>query len=78
MAYSVNYTTGVITVPKADLVYLEVGKYKLDLNEFRKKCRDLEDQFSNGLSYPPMIEYNTAVDTGDVILARVVLLINTQ
>jgi len=76
MAYQVDYSTGVIFIPQSDLIFLETGKYKLDLNEFRKKCRDLEDQFDNGLSYPPMIKYNTTVDTGDVILARVVLLIN--
>ncbi len=76
MAYQVNYTTGVIYIPQSDLIYLEPGKYKLDLNTFRKKCRDLEDDFVGGLSYPVMVEYNTAVDTGDVILARVVLLIN--
>ena len=76
MAYSVDYSTGVISIPQSDLIFLEAGKYKLDLDEFRRKCRDLEAQPSNGLSYPPMVEFNTVVDTGDVILARVVLLIN--
>ncbi len=76
MAYQVDYSTGVITIPQSDLIYLEPGKYKLDLNTFRKKCRDLEDDFVGGLSYSHMVDYNTAVDTGDVILARVVLIVN--
>ena len=76
MAYQVDYITGVVFIPQADLIFLEIGKYKLDLDEFRRKCRDLEADTANGLSYPPIVEYNPVVDTGDVLLARVVLIIN--
>ena len=76
MAYSVNWEAQVITVPRADLVYLSPNRYKLDLDEFRRKCRALEADLNGGLSYPPIIQYYPAVNTGDVILGRVVLMIN--
>ena len=76
MAYSVDWEERVITVPRADLIFLSLNRYKLDLDEFRRICRGLESDPSEGLSYPPIIQYYPAVDTGDVILGRVVLIIN--
>ena len=76
MAYSVDFEARIITVPRADLIFLSLNRYKLDLDEFRRKCRALESDPLEGLSYPPIIEYYPAVDTGDVILGRVVLIIN--
>lgn len=72
--YSVNWEAREIYVPKADLTHIEGNKYRLDLDEFRRKCRSLE--WDDGLSYPAIIEYYPAVDTGDVTLGRVVLLTN--
>ena len=76
MAYSMNWEARVLTIPRSDLIYLSPNRYKLDLDEFRRKCRALEADPSEGLSYPPVIQYYPAVDTGDVILGRVVLIIN--
>lgn len=74
MAYSVDWEALIVSVPQSDLIYLAPNRYKLDLDEFRRKCRSLEA--GSGLSYPPIIQYYPAVDTGDVILGRVVLMIN--
>lgn len=74
MAYSVDWEALIVSVPQSDLIYLAPNRYKLDLDEFRRKCRSLEA--NNGLSYPPIIQYYPAVDTGDVILGRVVLMVN--
>jgi len=76
MAYGMDWEARVLTVPQADLIYLSPNRYKLDLDEFRRKCRDLEADPSEGLSYPPIVSFNSAVDTGDVILGKVVLMIN--
>ena len=75
MAYQVDWEGGVITIPLTDLTLLSVGKYELDLDEFRRKCRALEWSFE-GLSYPEIIEFNTQVDTGDFTLASVILIVN--
>ena len=75
MAYSADWENQIIYIPKTDLIFLSENRYKLDLDEFRRKCRGLEASFG-GLSYPPIIEYYPPVDTGDVILGRVVLMIN--
>lgn len=75
MAYQVDWESGVITIPLTDLTLLSVGKYELDLDEFRRKCRALEWSFE-GLSYPEIVEFNTQVDTGDFTLASVILIVN--
>lgn len=76
MAYSVNWLTKVVSIPQGDLIDLGDNKYKLDLYEFKNKCRSLEAEFTEGLSYDPIVSYYKNVDTGDVILAKVVLLVN--
>jgi len=76
MAYSVDWEARIVSIPRADLVYLSPNRYKLDMDEFRRKCRALEADPDEGLSYPPIIKYYSPVDTGDVILGRVVLMIN--
>ena len=74
MAYQVDWEAGVITVPQSDLVYLSVGKYKLDLFDFLKRCWDLSDEPLEGLSYPEIATYYPTIDTGDVILGKTILI----
>ena len=74
--YQVNWESGEIYIPQSDLTYLSAGKYKLGLIGFKNKCRNLSANPLEGLSYPPIIEYKESTDTGDVIIASVVLLIN--
>ena len=74
MAYQVDWEAGIITVPQSDLVFLSVGKYKLDLFDFLKKCWDLSDDPSEGLSYNEIATYYPTIDTGDVILGKTILI----
>lgn len=74
MAYQVDWEAGIITIPKADLVFLSADKYKLDLYEFAKECWRLTWETTEGLSYPEIITYYPAVDTGDVILGKTILI----
>jgi len=74
MAYQVDWESGVITVPQADLVYLSPDKYKLDLFDFLKQCWELTWLQGEGLSYPEIATYYPTIDTGDVILGKTILI----
>ena len=76
MAYTIDWEARVIHVPKSDLTHIDGIKYQFDLYEFAKECWRLLWEFDQGLSYPEIIRYYPAIDTGDVILARTILLIN--
>jgi len=49
MAYSVNWLTGLITIPLSDLVWSVGNTYELALSDFHKEIRRLESSFTDGL-----------------------------
>lgn len=60
MATSVNWITGVITVPKADLTLITSSPYPIyqhDLEEWRLELRDLEDDI-DGRPWPRTHDHN--------------------
>ncbi len=57
MAYQVNWTTQVISIPASDLVWIDGKHYSLDINTFRKEVRRLEWEFVEGLSYISILEH---------------------
>jgi len=75
MSVSVNWDTRVIYVPKAYLTFLGGTSYQLDVNQFRLKLKDLEDD-EEGMPFPDTHRHNTEVLLGGITLARVFEIIN--
>lgn len=78
MATTIDWATGEITVPKADLTLITVSPYEireLDSNAWRLILRDLEDDI-DGRPWPRTHDHNKDVDIGGgVILADVLLIL---
>lgn len=78
MAISINWPTGVISVPKADMTLVQSSPFEiraLDINVFRLRLKDLEDD-AEGQVWATTHNHNTVVEVGGVTLARVVEIIN--
>ena len=78
MAISINWPTGVISVPKADMTLVQstpIEIRELNINTFRLRLKDLEDD-AEGQVWATTHNHNTTVSVGGVTLARVVEIIN--
>lgn len=78
MAISIDWPTGVITVPKADTTLIQSTPTEirqLNLDTFRLTLKDLEDDPA-GMPWPKTHNHNTSVTVGGVTLARVIEIIN--
>lgn len=75
MAISINWPTGVISIPKSDLTLISGDVYEYDVNAFRLELKDLEDD-SEGMMWPDTHRHNTSVTLSGVVYARVVEIIN--
>lgn len=78
MAISINWPTGVIYVPKADMTLVQSTPFEireLDIDSFRLTLKNLEDD-AEGVKWATTHNHNTAVSVGGVTLARVVEIIN--
>jgi hypothetical protein len=75
MAISINWGTRIINVPQADLTPLGSGVYTLDLDDFRKELKGLEDSEA-GMAHPDTHKHNTEVVIGGVTYARFIEIIN--
>lgn len=75
MAISVNWSTGVITVPQADLTPLGGSRYQLDVNAFRLALKDLEDS-EEGMVWETTHNHNTELTLSGVTYARSFEIIN--
>lgn len=74
MAISVNWPTGVITVPRDDMTLIQSSPTEireLDINWFRLTLKNLEDDPA-GMPFPKTHRHNTEVTVGGLTLARVV------
>ena len=77
MAISVNWITGEIYIPKADMTLVDAGPpefRELDVNVFRKTLRDLEDD-PDGRPWPQTHTHDTESTLSGVIYARKVKII---
>lgn len=72
---TINWATRVISVPRADLTDLGGGLYDLDLDVFRLRLKDLEDD-EDGMAFPRTHNHNPEVTVSGVTLSRVVEVIN--
>lgn len=69
MAISINWFTGVITVPQADLTPLGGSLYELNLNDFRLTLKDLEDDEA-GMPWPKTHDHDTESTLAGTTFAR--------
>lgn len=76
MAYSVNWTTKVITVPVSDLTLVSGVNYTLDSEAFWREMRRLEWEFSEGLYAPQAIEFVETQILSGLAYSPIVKLIN--
>jgi hypothetical protein len=78
VAISIDWPTGVITVPKADTTLIQSTPTEirqLNLDTFRLTLKDLEDDPA-GMPWPKTHNHNTSVTVGGVTLARVIEIVN--
>jgi len=77
MAISIDWSTKVITVNKADMAVVSVSPeiYELNLDTFRLTLKDLEDD-EEGMPFLTTHSHVAPITVGGVTLARVVELIN--
>ena len=73
MAISINWSTGVITVPKADTVQIQASPEirTLDIDTFRLALKDLEDEV-DGIVFPTTHNHVAPITVGGTVFARVV------
>ena len=72
---TIDWPTGVISVPQSYLSSLGGGIYELDVDQFRLDLKALEDD-SDGIMWPPTHIHNTQVTLSGVTYARTVEIIN--
>ncbi len=77
MAYSVNWATKVVTIPKSDTTLVSVSPdvRQLDIEDFWKAIIDIEDS-DEAMAFPPIIENTAPKALFSLTLARTVLVIN--
>lgn len=75
MAISINWNTKVIFVPKSHLVPIRDGYFELDVDQFRKDLKNIEDN-AEGMVNDDTHRHNTEVSLSGVTYARVVEIIN--
>lgn len=75
MAITMDWDTQVINVPQADLTPLGGGSYSLDLEQFFRDLRDIEDS-EEGIGHLPMVEHITSVTLSGDTYARVIQIVN--
>ncbi|MEM9067100.1 MAG: hypothetical protein AAGE52_01300 [Myxococcota bacterium] len=78
MALSVDWSTRVITVPRADMALKQSLPKEirvLDIDAFRLELKSIEES-DDGLPFPDTHRHNTEVSIGGVTLARVVEIVN--
>jgi hypothetical protein len=71
MAISIDWPTGVITIPQSDLTLVTGTLYELDTNWFRLQLKDLEDS-EEGIVWPVTHVHNTEVTVAGTTFFRTV------
>lgn len=80
MAISIDWPTGVITVPRADLTFVGVDPisgrdlYEHDTEAFREELLSREDDF-DGIAWPKTHIHNTEVTLSGVVYVRTIQII---
>jgi len=69
MIVSINWPTGVITIPQNQLTFISGSNYALDVDAFRLALKDLEDS-EEGAVWPDTHRHATASSLSGVVYAR--------
>jgi len=72
---TIDWPTGVITIPQNYLSVIGANLYELDANQFRLDLLDLEDS-EDGMIWPHIYNHNTEVVLAGVTYARSIEIIN--
>ncbi|MFT5352318.1 MAG: hypothetical protein ACI9GH_000165 [Candidatus Paceibacteria bacterium] len=78
MAITIDYTTRIISIPKADMTLIQTTPsevYELDIDSFRLALKDIEDNVG-GISFVDTHFSSTAVTAEGEVVARVFEIIN--
>ena len=78
MAITIDYTTRIISIPKADLTLVQstpFEAYELDIDAFRLELKDIEDNVG-GISFVDTHFSSAAVTADGGVVARVFEIIN--
>ena len=71
---TINWVTRVITVPQSFLTYISGALYELNVNDFRKALKDIED--SEGMPFVDTHRHSTEVTLSGITYARTLEIIN--
>lgn len=69
MALSIDWNSRVISVPQADLTYVSPGLYELDVEDFRRWLKDIEDS-EEGIAMPDTHRRNAPVTLSGTTYAQ--------
>lgn len=69
MAISIDWNSRVISVPQADLTYVSPGLYELDVEDFRRWLKDIEDS-EEGMAFPDTHRRNAPVTLSGTTYAQ--------
>jgi hypothetical protein len=72
---TIDWPTKIINIPQADLTFISGQLYELDVDVFRLRLKDLEDD-EEGITFIRTHNHNTEVTVSGTTLARVVEIIN--
>ena len=72
---SIDWPTGIISIPQSYLTFLSGVRYELDVNQFRLDLKSLEDD-EEGSVWPTTHNHNTEVVLSGVTYARSIEIIN--
>lgn len=75
MAISIDWPTGVISVPQADITFVSGTLYELDTDWFRLQLRTLEAS-EEGIPWAPTHTRNDAVTVAGTTIAQVIEIVN--
>ena len=75
MAITIQWATKIINVPKNYLTSLGGNLYEMNIDDFRKTLKNLEDD-EDGMPFLRTHNHNTQVTVSGITLARVIEIIN--
>lgn len=76
MTISIDWgNTNIIEIQRSDMLEIESNLYELNVDDFRKSLRSLE-QSEEGISFPKTHIHNTEASVAGVTYARLVQIIN--
>lgn len=76
MAITVDWPSGVITIPKADLTLLEGTKYQMDADTYLKAQIKEQEATAQGIHWPDILVHATEVEIAGITYARFMTIVD--